>query len=302
MIRKIALAVFLFVLSGAPANAVVVCTMSATNVAFGDVSVAASTNAGLTAVGAIVLSCIGTGSTNYAIALSPGANNQYSPRQMPLINDPIARLPYNLYSETALSSIWGNGVAGTTLVNGTINMRTDRIVILPFPVYGRVEPRTVPAAGDYADIITATLALGGDNTGVNVSFQVTAHVSKHCSISATNLIFPDYTQAQLDAQSQISVTCTDATPWDVGLDGGRYPGGTIARRSMSGPGPSQLDYQLYSDPARTNVWGDRVGNDTVSGTGNGIPQRLDVYGRIPAGQDRVRDGGYVDTITATITF
>jgi spore coat protein U-like protein len=71
---------------------------------------------------------------------------------------------------------------------------------------------------------------------------------------------------------------------------------------MSGPGPSQLDYQLYSDPTRTVVWGNIVGTDTVSGTAIGLPQTVDVYGRIPAGQNRIRDGGYVDTITATVTF
>jgi spore coat protein U-like protein len=299
MIRKITLAALLLFLSVPVAKAIPVCSISATSVAFGDVSVAVSTNAGLIAVGAIVLSCIGTGSADYVIRLDPGLNSVFTPRQMPMANSSNT-LPYNLYSETSLSSIWGNGTSGTVLVRGTINMRNDRIVIIPLAVYGRVEPRTAPAAGDYADIVIATLGYAGTN--VSVPLQITAHVSKHCTISATNLAFSDYAQTQLDGQSQIQLTCTEATPWDVGLDGGRYPGGTVSRRSMSGSGPSQLDYQLYSDPARTVVWGNNVGSDTVSGTGIGISQRLDVYGRIPAGQNRIRDGGYVDTITATITF
>ena len=156
-------------------------------------------------------------------------------------------------------------------------------------------------AGDYADIVIATLAVTGPLLTSASRYNITAHVSNSCTISATNLNFSDYTQAQLDGQSQIQLTCTDATPWNVGLDGGKFPGALTSRRSMTGPAASQLDYQLYTDPARTNVWGNNVGSDTVSGTGNGFSQTLTVYGRIPSGQ-RVRDGGYVDTITATITF
>ena len=131
--------------------------------------------------------------------------------------------------------------------------------------------------------------------------QRTANVASTCVITATNLDFSSYTETQLDGQSQIQLICTDTTSWKVGLDGGRFPGAVIARRSMGGPGASQLGYQLYSDPARTDVWGDGIGTDTVSGTGTGATQLLNVYGRIPAGQS-VINGGYVDTITATVTF
>jgi spore coat protein U-like protein len=295
VIRKIVLAAILFILSGTAANAVVNCSLSASGVAFGEV-----TKTGLTSIGAIVIRCTGTGSTNYVMALSTGLSNQYSPRKMPNTTITADPLPYNLYSEASLGRIWGNGAGASTLVTGTINMRNNLIVIVPLAVYGRVESRAEPAAGNYVDNINATMVLGG-SPPANASFQVTAHVSKHCTVSATNLNFGSYTQAQLDGQSQIQLTCSDATPWDVGLNGGRFPGGTVARRSMSGPGGTQLDYQLFTDSARTVVWGDRVGTDTVSGTGNGIPQTLTVYGRIPAGE-RVKAGGYVDTITATLTF
>ena len=123
---------------------------------------------------------------------------------------------------------------------------------------------------------SATLVVTG---AANVSIQVpiTAHVSNHCSISATNLVFSDYAQAQVDGQSQINVTCTDTTPWNIGLDGGRFPGALTSRRSMTGPGASQLDYQLYTDTPRTNVWGNNIGSDTVSGTDGSLPQTLNVY-------------------------
>jgi spore coat protein U-like protein len=298
MIRKITLAAILFLLS-APANGQPAprCSLSTTGVSFGEIQFATRTN--LTATGAIVISCVGNGSVDYVLSLGPGVNSQFTPRLMPLLGGTGAdNLPYNLYSETALSSIWGNGFGVTTVVNG--RLRLGPIGILPLPIYGRVETPRGPMAGEYVDTVIATLVVTGA-ANISIPVPITAHVSNSCTISATNLNFVDYNQLQDDGQSQIQLTCTDATPWNVGLDGGRFPGALTSRRSMAGPGPSQLDYQLFTNPARTNVWGNNVGSDTVSGTGNGLPQTLDVYGRIPAGQS-VRDGGYADTITATITF
>src|SRR6476659_1207510 len=56
------LAALLFILSGVDAKAAVVCNMSATAVDFGEVS-----RFSATALGAIVLSCIGNGQTEYVI-------------------------------------------------------------------------------------------------------------------------------------------------------------------------------------------------------------------------------------------
>src|SRR5690348_15634383 len=103
-----------------------------------------------------------------------------------------------------------------------------------------------------------------------------------------------------NATSTISVTCTNTTPYNVALDGGTAPGGHPRNRRMRGPGGS-LSYSLFRDSARTLVWGQVAGADTVSGTGNGATQNLTVYGQIPAGQ-AIAPGGYLDTITATLTY
>jgi spore coat protein U-like protein len=68
-------------------------------------------------------------------------------------------------------------------------------------------------------------------------------------------------------------------------------------------GASNLTYQLYSDAARTMIWGDgTAGTVTVSAhvASNGT-QNNTVYGRIPALQG-VRPGAYTDTITVTVTY
>ena len=69
---------------------------------------------------------------------------------------------------------------------------------------------------------------------------------------------------------------------------------------------SVLNYNLYSDNARSAVWGnvvgtnDRSGSITVvgtSGTGN-----FTFFGRIPAGQTSVKAGAHTDTVTMTFTY
>ena len=132
------------------------------------------------------------------------------------------------------------------------------------------------------------------------SLTVTASVAATCLISATDMAFGVYGGFVTNATSSISVTCTNTTPYNVGLDGGTAPGGHPQNRRMRGPGGS-LSYSLFRDSARTLIWGETIGTNTVNGTGTGSAQLLTVYGQIPAGQ-AIAPGGYLDTITATITY
>lgn len=133
------------------------------------------------------------------------------------------------------------------------------------------------------------------------TFQVTSNVQGTCLISASSLAFGTYTGTQSDATSTISITCTNTTAYNVGLDVGTAIGATVSTRKMTGPGGAVLEYALYSDSGHSTNWGNTIGTDTVSGTGTGSAQTLIVYGRVPASQ-YVTPGSYVDTITATITY
>jgi spore coat protein U-like protein len=133
------------------------------------------------------------------------------------------------------------------------------------------------------------------------TFQVSANVAAICLISATNLAFGAYTGAVASATSTISVTCTNTTPYNVGLDAGTSTGSTVATRKMTGPGGALLAYSLSRDTAHTLNWGDTVGTDTESGRGNGTAQNLTVFGQVAANQF-IAAGNYTDTITATITY
>jgi spore coat protein U-like protein len=133
------------------------------------------------------------------------------------------------------------------------------------------------------------------------TFAVTANIAATCLISAGTLDFATYTGVQVDSTSTISVTCTNTTGYNVGLNAGAASGATVTTRSMTGPGNALLNYALYSESTRTTNWGNTVGTDTKSGSGSGSAQAITVYGRLAASQYPA-PGAYSDTITATITY
>ncbi|MDQ8729440.1 spore coat U domain-containing protein [Bradyrhizobium sp. LHD-71] len=135
-------------------------------------------------------------------------------------------------------------------------------------------------------------------------FTVRITIAAECRVnSATDLDFgtSGVIAANVDAQSTVTVQCTNTTPYTVGINAGTGSGATIANRRMSGPGGATLGYAVYRDTARTQVWGVTVGTDTLAGTGNGNAQAIPVYGRVPA-QATPAAGAYTDTLTITVTY
>jgi hypothetical protein len=107
---------------------------------------------------------------------------------------------------------------------------------------------------------------------------------------------------QVDATTLLTVLCTPGTTYTLGLDQGVGTGATVAVRLMAGAlTGSTLAYTIYSDTARTTVWGNTVGSNTVAGTGSGMPQILTGFGRVPSAQLSA-PGAYTDTVTATVTY
>jgi spore coat protein U-like protein len=133
------------------------------------------------------------------------------------------------------------------------------------------------------------------------TFGVSATVQATCLVSATAMAFGTYTGAVATSTSTVSVTCTNTTPYNVGLSAGLATSATVTTRSMTGPAAALLSYSLFSDAARTVNWGQTIGTDTVTGTGNGAAQPITVYGQVAAAQ-YVAPGAYADTITATVTY
>lgn len=146
---------------------------------------------------------------------------------------------------------------------------------------------TVPAGRTEAATATGTVA-------------ITATVQATCVMSATPLSFGVYTGVALTGTSTITMTCSNTTPYSVGISAGAASGATVTTRAMTS-GAVTLAYALYSNTTRTLNWGTTTGTDTVAGTGTGVAQPLTVYGSVAAGQF-ITPGSYTDTVTATVTY
>jgi spore coat protein U-like protein len=67
-------------------------------------------------------------------------------------------------------------------------------------------------------------------------------------------------------------------------------------------GSQFLNYNLYKDSGRLQVWGDgNNGTNTVTMSTNNNTQTFSIYGQIPQGQD-VGIGNYADTIKLEVDF
>ena len=135
------------------------------------------------------------------------------------------------------------------------------------------------------------------------TFTVQMTVTSSCVInSASTLNFGSQgvLVANVDNTSTLQVQCTNTTPYNIGLDAGLGTGATVAVRKMTSGG-NTINYSLYSDSGRTTVWGNTVGTNTITGTGNGASQSYTVYGRVPP-QTTPAAATYTDTITVTVTY
>lgn len=143
------------------------------------------------------------------------------------------------------------------------------------------------------------------NGSKTATFDVTMKIVADCTIAATGM---DFGQNQgvlsttLSATSNINVTCTNTTPYNVGLNAGTGAGSSGSTRYMSGTGANTgtVQFNLFQAPG-AGAWGNTQGTDTMSGVGIGALQTLTVYGQVPAQATPAPDS-YKSTVTATVYF
>ena len=140
---------------------------------------------------------------------------------------------------------------------------------------------------------------------VEGTIDVSATVIPNCRIDLTPLRFGAYdplgsnATAVLDAATDINLTCTRNSRATIVMDEGRGGGRPGDERGLV-LGNDRLTYQIFSDSARTQVWGRGAAAVQISATKSGR-QQLTVYGRIAPGQE-VPAGTYIDVVTATVDF
>jgi len=270
--RRLALAVLLLLAFGARLAAGQACSVTVTTLNFGTYS---ATLLNGTATGKVTCA----GAWDMPLNAGTGAGATETIRKM--TGPGGAELNYELFTNATRTTNWGNTTGNELTGTGNTNIT----------VYGQIPAGQYVAQGTYTDTVSS------DTT----SFTVTVVISATCTISASNLAFGTYAGLLIESTSTISVTCTKASTYDVGLNAGLATGASVTTRKMTGPAAALLSYKLFSNSGYTNNWGNTVGTDTVAGIGTGAAQSLTVYGQIPAGQ-LAAPGSYTDTITATITY
>src|SRR3954471_3155650 len=125
------------------------------------------------------------------------------------------------------------------------------------------------AASCFLQSVSSPLAATATST-----FTVQVTLTASCTInSAATLNFGSQgiLAANVDQTSTLQVQCTNTTPYNIGLDAGTGTGATVTTRKMTSGG-NTIDYSLYRDAARTQVWGTTIGTNTVSAAGTGAAQ------------------------------
>jgi len=156
-------------------------------------------------------------------------------------------------------------------------------------------------------LFTSLAAQAGTATG-NLTVQMT--ITASCTIGGGTLTFPSSPGTSLlttavTANTTFSVTCTNSSPYSIGMGQGlNYLGGNRMASSLN-----YLPYVLYVNATLANPWTTGATNSTCTttgdcylGTGSGSAQTITVYGQVPTTATAPVPGTYTDTVTMTVTY
>lgn len=278
-------------------------------VAFGNVDVTGGSPVDTTTT--VTVTCSGYGGAGARVCISIGMGSVGDATSRQLLAASGDKLRYDLYTDAARTQLWGSWETGYHTAGVQLDMLNGTRSVT---VYARLfaSQQTAPP-GSYSSTFTSDPFIryrqkGGAPpcpTGTNTasaSSSATATVISVCYVSAGNLDFgtAGVLTASIDGSSRLKLQCSNGTPYNIGLNAGTGPGATVANRKMTSGG-NTVGYSLYSDSARTTVWGETIGVDTVAGSGTGLSANVDVYGRVPA-QITPAPATYTDTIVVTVTY
>jgi len=130
-----------------------------------------------------------------------------------------------------------------------------------------------------------------------------------CSVSLTSIAFGSYnpqSPSPTDTVGTLSVSCSSPDPANSTMSIALSPGASgNSNTRMMQSGVHPLYYNLYTNAARTTVWGDGSGGgETVAAsfpTSSRASVKISIYGRIPA-QQNGWVGVYHDSVTVTVSY
>jgi len=160
-------------------------------------------------------------------------------------------------------------------------------------------------------IIAFTCLVGAAEFGhaatATTNLTVSATVGGVCTIATTPVSFGTVNATSFtNAQGAVNVQCVSGTSYAVTLNKGGAPAG--ATRAMLVAGVAVVNYELYTDPGLTNIWGDGgyagtypSGQVVIGNSLTGGGQSFTVYGRAQATAS-APPGNYTDIVVATVNF
>lgn len=168
-----------------------------------------------------------------------------------------------------------------------------------------------PAKHSVFSVLILVLLGGLSGSDISVAATLTGTLAVSASVTATcqslvagSLVHGSYDPAATtdnDAQSSVTVQCTNTTPLELSASRGT---GSLLQRQMASS-ENRLNYNLYTNSTRTTIWGDgTAGTATIAAIGVGVLSNVAVtfFSRIPKGQANVVPGAYSDSITVTVTY
>jgi spore coat protein U-like protein len=138
------------------------------------------------------------------------------------------------------------------------------------------------------------------------NLDVTASVAANCTITTAAVAFGAYdpvgvnAAADLTASGSVTVACTKGTPATIDLGNGAN---LLAGSRRMASATDFMNYRLYKDAARTQVWGTGLAGGTTMAynSASRVAVAVPVYGTVPMAQD-VTVGNYADVVVATINY
>jgi spore coat protein U-like protein len=288
MMPRLALAAFLLIACGArQAAAQTYCTSYTSGLAFGNYNPTAD----LSVTATVTVQC--SSGNKFYIGLDAGTGTGATTATR-IMHSGTNLLNYQLFQDSAHTINWGNNPP-TDTVNGTGDGTAHGFTVYAIVPAGQFKP-----PGSYVDTIHANITNGAAPPSPPAMGE-TATVLAGCSVSATDLNFGNYSGQLITAPSTVTVSCTNSTTYNIGLNAGTGGTATVTTREMTSPALATLHYGMFRDSGHTLNWGNTPGTDTVAGTGNGNAQPRTIYGQMAAGQSG-NPAIYSDTIVVTVTY
>ncbi len=128
------------------------CGVTTTGVNFGiyDVFAAAPRDT----AGTVTVACDRNPPTDVTISIGPSpTSGGFQPRQMRHTSQ-ADRMRYNLFTTASMTTVWGDGSAGTSTV---LLRKVNRNRPVTTTIYGRIPPRQNVSVGAYSDSVTVTI-------------------------------------------------------------------------------------------------------------------------------------------------